>query len=504
MYCVYYKNIVFYFLKDYSLKMTLQLKLKNFLIKTNRSLHSEKNGYSYLNSFNRHEFCFRYTFFGILTGFIIAMIVFFKFAISDVIENNYIYRNEEKVKIFTKENSNYFKKSQDKNFKTYGIGEDVITLSSNDNLFNRLIANGYNQQNVAKVTSVFNKKINASMFKKGTKFKIKYSYTTSLCNVHKENNVMPIMEKIVKNKTITEISFKEKGIKYLIKNDKNNDYILCIEKQKLTTKTRIINGIIKNNLFTDAIMKNIKASTVANILNEYMYLIDFQRDLHKNDKFVFILEVTEDEDGQCVKERVMYSNLILHGKKHEIFNFEGKFYDRSGKSVQKNLLKTPIDGARITSNFSLKRKHPILGYTRAHTGIDMAAPTGTPIYAAGNGVVAQIKYKDYSYGNFVLIKHNSDYSTKYAHMSRIAHIKIGQKIKQKQVIGYVGMTGLATGPHLHYEVIYRGKHVNPRKVQAIEVEKIGNNKIQAYKKNIANIDQVLKNKKNNLSPSNLD
>jgi murein DD-endopeptidase MepM/ murein hydrolase activator NlpD len=156
-------------------------------------------------------------------------------------------------------------------------------------------------------------------------------------------------------------------------------------------------------------------------------------------------------------------------------------------------LKTPVDGARITSGFTTRRKHPVLGYTRAHKGVDMAVPTGTPIYAAGDGVVAEIKLNDRSYGKYVLIRHNSEYSTKYAHMSRVANIKKGQRVKQRQVIGYVGMTGLATGPHLHYEVIRYGKHVNPSKINAVEIKKLDNSKIPEFKKFVNYIDNTLKN-----------
>jgi murein DD-endopeptidase MepM/ murein hydrolase activator NlpD len=246
----------------------------------------------------------------------------------------------------------------------------------------------------------------------------------------------------------------------------NGSYILQIEKPKLITKRHVVSGIITTNLFSDVLVSNIKASTLYNVLNEYAFLIDFQRDLHVNDKFIFVLDTSTDEDGDVLSENILYVNLILSGKNYEIFNFNNRFYDRKGRSIERSLLKTPVDGARMSSKFNPKRKHPILGYTKAHLGVDLAVPSGTPIYASGDGVITRKTYNS-AYGNYIEIRHNNEYSTRYAHMSKFANnLKVGQKIRQRQVIGYVGMTGLATGPHLHYEVLRHGRHINPSTVKA--------------------------------------
>ena len=229
-----------------------------------------------------------------------------------------------------------------------------------------------------------------------------------------------------------------------------------------------------------------------NVLNEYAFLIDFQRDLRQGDKFLFIIDTQRDADGDIIDENVLYVNLTLSDKKYEIFNFEGKFFDRKGYSVKKALLKTPIDGARISSRFNLHRKHPILGYTKAHLGVDLAAPTGTPIYSAGDGIIVAKKSND-SYGNYIDVRHNNEYTTRYAHMSRFAKVFVGQRVLQRQVIGYVGMTGRATGPHLHYEVIRHGVHINPSSIKVASTKSIDKSKMEKFNLIVDEIDGFLKN-----------
>ena len=165
---------------------------------------------------------------------------------------------------------------------------------------------------------------------------------------------------------------------------------------------------------------------------------------------------------------ILFANLKLSGQDNSLYYFDDKdnegHYDKNGKSVKKALMKTPINGARLSSSFG-KRKHPILGFTKMHTGTDFAAPTGTPILASGDGVVTRAQWCGGG-GNCVKIKHNSVYQTVYAHMSKFSRLaKTGNRVKQGQIIGYVGSTGLSTGPHLHYEVIENGKKINSQKLK---------------------------------------
>ena len=394
---------------------------------------------------------------------VLLLTLIFKYIILDIVFNyDYIVHNGEKMKWFI--NNNNYIKTTNKHYTIHGSGTLTIELNENDNLFNALLRNGLERDSINSVLAMFNKKIDLRSLKPGQTFEVNYNFETILKPVDAikktAKNTLPVMKTLAEMRNITRMAFKQSnGVKYIVE---------------------------KNTMVND-----IKASTLYNVLNEYAFLIDFQRDLRKGDKFVFLVETSKDGEGDIIEEKVLYSNLILSDHDYEVFRFEGRFYDRNGRSIQKNLLRTPVDGAKITSGFTSRRKHPILGYTRAHKGIDMAVPTGTPIYAAGDGVVEEIQLNHPAYGKFVLIRHNREYSTKYAHMSRVGNIKVGQQVKQRQTIGYVGMTGLATGPHLHYEVIRYGKHINPRSVRSVATKQLDDKKMEQFKILINNVDELL-------------
>ncbi len=224
-------------------------------------------------------------------------------------------------------------------------------------------------------------------------------------------------------------------------------------------------GIIENSLYNTAIKLGIKPNTIIEFARLYGFQVDFQRDIWKGDSFQIIYEQFENEDGSLIESGdIIFSNLNTQGNDFNLYKFELDkkkidYFDENGKSMRKTLMKTPINGARLSSPFG-KRKHPILGFTKMHTGTDFAAPTGTPIMASGDGVVTRAQWCGGG-GNCVKIKHNSVYQTVYAHMSKFGRgIKKGVRVKQGQIIGYVGSTGLSTGPHLHYEVIENGRKIN--------------------------------------------
>ena len=229
-------------------------------------------------------------------------------------------------------------------------------------------------------------------------------------------------------------------------------------------------GIIQNSLYNTAIKLGIKPNTIIEFARLYGFQVDFQRDIWKGDSFQIIYEQFENEDGSLIESGdIIFSNLNTQGNDFNLYKFELDkkeidYFDENGKSMRKTLMKTPINGARLSSPFG-KRKHPILGFTKMHTGTDFAAPTGTPIMASGDGVVTRAQWCGGG-GNCVKIKHNSVYQTVYAHMSKFGRgIKKGTRVKQGQIIGYVGSTGLSTGPHLHYEVIENGRKINSQKLK---------------------------------------
>jgi len=266
---------------------------------------------------------------------------------------------------------------------------------------------------------------------------------------------------------IFQISNKQKiSLKRNLENDEFNEELLLI---KLNKKIVYKENIILQSLYKSAIDEKISANIIIEFARIYGFQVDFQRDIRKRDKFQIMYELFLNEKNEIIETgEILFANLKLSGQDNSFYYFdkvgsEGH-YDKSGKSVKKALMKTPINGARLSSPFGM-RKHPIDGFNKMHRGTDFAAPIGTPIMASGDGVVKKAGWCGGG-GNCVKIKHNSTYQTVYAHMSKFARgIKVGVRVKQGQTIGYVGSTGKSTGPHLHYEVIVNGKKVNSQKLK---------------------------------------
>jgi murein DD-endopeptidase MepM/ murein hydrolase activator NlpD len=231
----------------------------------------------------------------------------------------------------------------------------------------------------------------------------------------------------------------------------------------------VIKNIIKNNLYSSAVNSGIEPNIIIEFARIFGFEVDFQRDIRQEDWFEILYERFVDDNNKVRDTgKIIYASMYVNGEEINLYNFNYKneedFYDIKGKSITKSLMKTPINGARLSSSFGM-RKHPILGYNKMHRGTDFAAPSGTPIMASGSGTVTRARWCGGG-GNCVKIKHNSTYETIYAHMKAFAKgIKEGRKVKQGQIIGYVGSTGLSTGPHLHYEVIVNGKKVNSQKLK---------------------------------------
>ncbi len=250
-----------------------------------------------------------------------------------------------------------------------------------------------------------------------------------------------------------------------------NDEDFSIKKLiiKLEKKEVVVKNTITNNLYSAAIKSGIEPNIIIEFARIYGFEIDFQRDIRKGDWFEIYYEKFLNEKGE-VKDtgKIIYASMFVNNREISLYNFNYNndvgFYNINGKSVVKALMKTPINGARLSSSFGM-RKHPILGFNKMHRGTDFAAPTGTPIMASGSGTVTRARWCGGG-GNCVKIRHNSTYQTIYAHMSKFAKgIKEGKKVKQGQIIGYVGSTGMSTGPHLHYEVVVNGKKVNSQKLK---------------------------------------
>ena len=285
------------------------------------------------------------------------------------------------------------------------------------------------------------------------------------------NNSLRINQKLFftidkKNNSITKFILpvsKTKKIQFLRKIDENNfevTEIITNLKKKIVFKE----GKISQSLYRSATSKKIPPNIIIEFARIYGFQIDFQRDIRKNDTYQIIYEIFEDDEKKIFNTgNILFADLNLSNQSNAFYYFKDKgedgHYDINGKSVKKALMKTPINGARLSSPYGM-RKHPIDGYNKMHKGTDFAAPMGTPIMASGDGVIIKASWCGGG-GNCVKIRHNTSYTTVYAHMSKFAaNIKKGKRVKQGQTIGFVGSTGKSTGPHLHYEVIHNGKRIN--------------------------------------------
>lgn len=300
---------------------------------------------------------------------------------------------------------------------------------------------------------------------------------------------------------LSEINIAVDAVRNIVISKSHGNFVVKDVKAQLK-KMYVRHHVKINNSFIGALSKlGISAANIQELVNAYSYQVDFQRQIKTGDSLSIVTEKFFTEDGDFAHSgKVIYSSLNLSGNNHNIYWYQdaksgiAQYFSESGKSVKRSLLRTPVNVARISSNFG-KRNHPTLGYTKMHKGVDFAAPVGTPILAAGDGVVKEMGYKG-AYGNIIKVKHSANLTTAYAHASRFANLRVGSKIKQGQIIAYVGRTGRATGPHLHFEVLINGKHVNPMSVQTtpgIELKNDALRLFENYKKrivsNMKNLDE---------------
>ena len=302
------------------------------------------------------------------------------------------------------------------------------------------------------------------------------------------------------NNQINEFTFQisNKQKIFLVRDNSSNTFNDEIISIKLNKKVVYKENLILQSLYKAATDEKIPANIIIEFARIYGFQVDFQRDIRKQDKFQIMYEIFLNDKNEIIETgEILFANLKLSGQDNGLYYFDKEgsegHYDKNGKSVKKALMKTPINGARLSSPFGM-RKHPIDGYNKMHRGTDFAAPTGTPIMASGDGVVKKAGWCGGG-GNCVKIRHNSTYQTVYAHMSKFARgIKAGVRVKQGQTIGYVGSTGKSTGPHLHYEVIVNGKKINSQKLKLPSGKILKGNERKLFETNKIKLD-VLKSEK---------
>mgnify|MGYP001238752649 FL=1 len=366
------------------------------------------------------------------------------------------YYNNNKKKIYSNYkniiNNVYLKKTINHLFDNLEPRFKIINhkISSGETFDNILRLYLVKDSEIVEIKKQLSNKINLN--KLNTEHKIKFTLDQS-------NN-------LIKDFTF-QISNKEKI--YLKRDTNNNQFNQKILVTKLKKDIIYKENSILQSLYKSASDQKIPANVIIEFARIYGFQVDFQRDIRKRDSFQILFEIFKDDNGKVIETgEILFANLKLSGSNNSFyfFNEEGSrgHYDKNGKSVKKALMKTPINGARLSSPFGM-RKHPIDGFNKMHKGTDFAAPMGAPIMASGDGVIKKAGWCGGG-GNCIVIKHNSTYETVYAHMSKFARgIRNGVRVKQAQIIGYVGSTGKSTGPHLHYEVIVNGKKINSQKLK---------------------------------------
>ena len=377
---------------------------------------------------------------------IVALILLLIITIISTTYYNYskkkIYSNYKNIinNVFLKKTINHVFDNLEPRFKKINH-----KISAGETFNNILEQYSINQKEISQIKKKLSKKINLN----------------KLNSSHRIEFTMDQTNNLVKEFTF-KISNKEKI--YLSRDTETNDFNQKILVTKLEKNILYKENKILRSLYKSALDKKIPPNIIIEFARVYGFQVDFQRDIRKHDSFQIMYEVFIDDDGKEIEAgEILFANLSLSGEDNSLYYFDAKgsegHYDKNGKSVRKALMKTPINGARLSSPFGM-RKHPIDGFNKMHRGTDFAAPMGTPIMASGDGLIKKAGWCGGG-GNCVVIKHNSTYKTVYAHMSKFASgIRSGVRVKQGQIIGYVGSTGKSTGPHLHYEVIVNGKKIN--------------------------------------------
>lgn len=294
---------------------------------------------------------------------------------------------------------------------------------------------------------------------------------------------------------LSEVTIPRRDRKIHIFRNANGDFVAEEKARELVKSYERRAGSIRSSMLAAAQDMDLPTPVVYELIRLYSYNVDFQRDIQSGDRVDVAYEVFEDKQGNLVRYgNVIYARLVNGGGNNLLYRYDKgdltQYFDEEGRSIQKSLMRTPVPGARISSNYGM-RKHPILGYSKMHKGVDFAAPTGTPIYAAGDGRVVEVGRKG-GYGNYMRIHHGGGYATAYAHISKFARgVRRGTRVKQGDVIAYVGNTGRSTGPHLHFEILRNGVQTNPMKVKTKPQVKLAGRALEEFKREQARINALV-------------
>ena len=413
---------------------------------------------------------------------VFSALLFFVFSSKDFVFKDRQNEREES----TKESKKEFKDAYSFFFNTDFIpNKKIIKVVAGDSLQKILLKEKISKEEVNKI----------------------YQKTKGIIDLTKirQGQTITIVFRTKQNKpSISRITFQvdELSTAYIYYRNKTDDYEVRLNQKNLERVNFLAKGIIVNSLFASAQKIDVDAEVIVEFARIFGFEIDFQRDIRKNDEFKIFYERFEDDEGENFKNgNILFAYLKNSGREIKLYRYKDSknnigYFTPDGKSIEKALMKTPINGARLSSGFGF-RKHPILGYNKLHQGTDFAARRGTPVMASGSGTIERASWFG-AYGKYVRIRHNSTYKTAYAHLSKFGrNIKAGRKVRQGQIIGYVGSTGRSTGPHLHYEVLVNNKRTNSQRLKLPSGKKLSKNEMENFNLEKQRINQLAEISKTN-------
>ena len=406
---------------------------------------------------------------------VFSALLYFVFSSKDFVSTGHQNEREES----TKESNKEFKDAYSFFFNTDFIpNKKIIKVVAGDSLQKILLKEKISKEEVNKIYQKIKGIIDLT--------KIRQGQTITIVFRTKQNKP-----------SISRITFQvdELSTAYIYYRNKTDDYEVRLNQKNLEKVNFLAKGVIVNSLFASAQKIDVDAEVIVEFARIFGFEIDFQRDIRKNDEFKIFYERFEDDEGENFKNgNILFAYLKNSGREIKLYRYKDSknnigYFTPDGKSIEKALMKTPINGARLSSGFGF-RKHPILGYNKLHQGTDFAARRGTPVMASGSGTVERASWFG-AYGKYVRIRHNSTYKTAYAHLSKFGrNIKAGKKVRQGQIIGYVGSTGRSTGPHLHYEVLVNNKRINSQRLKLPSGKKLSKNEMGNFNLEKQRIDQL--------------
>ena len=413
---------------------------------------------------------------------VFSALLFFVFSSKDFVSKGHQNSREESIKESKKE----FKDAYSFFFNTDFIpNKKIIKVVTGDSLQKILLKEKISKEEINKI----------------------YQKTKGIIDLTKirQGQTITVIFRIKQNKpSISRITFQvdELSTAYIYYSNKTDDYEVRLNQKNLEKVNFLAKGVIANSLFASAQKIDVDAEVIVEFARIFGFEIDFQRDIRKNDEFQIFYERFEDDEGENLKNgNILFAYLKNSGREIKLYRYKDSknnigYFTPDGKSIEKALMKTPINGARLSSGFGF-RKHPILGYNKLHQGTDFAARRGTPVMASGSGTIERASWFG-AYGKYIRIRHNSTYKTAYAHLSKFGrNIKAGKKVRQGQIIGYVGSTGRSTGPHLHYEVLVNDKRINSQRLKLPSGKKLSKNEMENFNLEKQRIDQLAEISKTN-------